>query len=197
MKLLSILCLCLSSCLAQPAYTEDYSFYAKAGVGVILDNPDKMTLNDNKGKQELYYSPNDIYDYSVELGIKRGYWNMGFGWADLLMQGESAKNHKPYKLEVFTDYNYYIQEDLRFVVGIGFNLHYQDYVQFDDGYKHYYAKGREQLVQRTTARLGLLKKKGSYEFGLMHHSQYGQGVPFNNEWEYHKTVFVINYVWER
>lgn len=176
-------------------YCEDYSFYAKSGLGYIISQPSKFTVefvaSGVEASEDLYYSEGDRYSHSFEAGMNRGNWNMGIAFTGLIDQGESRKRHKPYKLELFSDYRQYIQKSVYTSVGFGLKIHSQEEIYFDSGYVHKFSP-KERLLNKLTARIGVFKAFNQYEVGIIHHSHWFVGSPFNNDWEYHKTEIVFN-----
>jgi len=46
-----------------------------------------------------------------------------------------------------------------------------------------------------SARIEVGKQSGSWSYGISHHSQYFKGWPVNDQKEYHKTEFFVDYKW--
>lgn len=72
------------------------------------------------------------------------------------------------------------------------------YIKIGGGYKliesKFYTMDNKTLeTSKISARIELGAEKGAWSYGLAHHSQWFDGWPVNNKWEYQKTELFIDY----
>lgn len=157
------------------------SAYTKIGVGYILDQPQYITYNNRTIRQQLDYA---TWSAHVETGLQVGQWSTGIHYAK-----GNGDVHDPSKLEAFLDYDWVDDMNWQLITGIGYKLMHQDYIEYN-GKKDRYNHGTD---DKYSARIGLSRSVGQYEFGLWHHSQWFTGVPINETWEYYKTELTVSW----
>lgn len=202
LKIISLLFLTFSiNCFAQ----ENYKVFGKISLSYILSQTNSLTIDNTKYKvsykSELYEGEN--FSYSLETGVKvpldnsNKYFLLGLSYYNLLNQGESRYKHKPYFLEVFSDYrkefdNFYFQ------IGVGYKLLYQEKIH-DPNFltvdnKDYHNTTGNKILDNITARFALgYDFNDNYSINLVHHSQYLVGKPIGNNWEYQYTGINFSY----
>lgn len=188
-------CLAISAALLMsvPAAADGYDPYAKLAIGYILDKPDRLRLPERSPVQ--LYGDNSDMSYTLETGIKVQGYRIGLAYSDLVQQEYEAR-HRPQVLQVFmdsyTDFRYF---DLR--IGTGIKVYEDSKLCLDDRCSESYSQSREggAILNRFTARIGLFKQFDCVTVGLEHHSQWLQGKPFSDEWEFHKTELTLAYEW--
>jgi len=189
MKYLLILLL-----ISSTVFAEEYTTYNKVGVGYVFIQPSHIVFHPSGYKVDLYEGSN--VSYHIERGIKVGNCNFGIGWHDALAQGYSRDTHRPYKLEVFGDH-YWRFKYLDIKLGTGIKLMEDRTIDYTrDGVDYEYDQYDENgsLQARFTTRFSIGKQIGKYEVALQHHSQWLQGKPLNNKFEYNKTEISVSYV---
>lgn len=186
MKIFLVLLLFLSSFVRA----EDYTTYTKIGVSYILDQPTELKNPKGGSYTDLYNDAN--LAYHIEKGIAVQDYRIGIYWTDLLNQTDTEK-HRPYKFEIFID-RIWKTEIVDIVIGTGFKIKDDSTIKFEDENGSYtYDTNSTHIINRFTSRICLSDDYKNFVFGLCHHSQWLQGKPINDEWEYHKTEFSVAY----
>ncbi len=198
MKKLHIAILGLTTVSFNVLAEESYSTYVSVGAAYILDQPSDIHNKEKTHVQKLYEG--DKYSYHIETGINvptetGNAFRLGLYWSDLLNQGESKKYNRPYKLEAFSDYVIQWDDKMFVKVGAGYKLFEQNEVIYTVDGKQYKEKLYDNpILGKLTARLAIGRTFGNYQVSLEHQSQWFQGKPINDDWEYHTTNISLSYM---
>ncbi len=80
--------------------------------------------------------------------------------------------------------------DIYIKIGSGYKLIENDHIVRTTGERVYYDTGG-----KISARIEIGVEKGSWSYGVSHHSQWEAGFPFNDRDEPHKTEIFVDYKW--
>jgi hypothetical protein len=80
--------------------------------------------------------------------------------------------------------------DVYIKIGSGYKLIETEYVRRPNNEKVYFNTGG-----KLSARIEIGKEKGSWTYGIAHHSQWLSGFPFDDKEELQKTEIFIDYKW--
>ena len=181
------------------SFSQEYNPFFKIGVGYVLDQPSSIKINDSEnGKfdQKLYRGSNDSNTYTLETGIRTQGYTFGLMYTSIINQSsESRYIHNPERFEVFGYKQYSFIRNTTFVMGTGLLIKYDNTIQVSNENGDFTYRVTEELawLERITARLGVVYQYGDYEIGLIHHSQWLTGKPFNDKFENQKTEILISY----
>lgn len=185
--------------LSSPLALADdlYTTYTEVGIAYNITNQNSVIDNKYLYEQPLYGS--SVASYHLESGIKVPVENgdtfkIGLYWYDLLNQDNSSKMHRPYKLEVFSDYVWNFSGNWFSSVGVGYKILEQTEIKYElNGVDRTLTTGNNPVIDKIAARFSIGKHYGAYTVSLDHHSQWLKGKPFNNKWEYHVTYVGFSY----
>lgn len=182
----------LLACLSLTSSADEPDPYVKVTLGYIVQMPDKIHLPDRE-PVELYGDAN--LSYTLEAGIKVQTYRIGIAYSDLVSQ-DFENRHRPQVTQVFID-NYLPLGYLEFRIGAGIKINENSTICLDDQCTAEYNQNGEggEILNRFTARLGLVKQFDHFTVGLEHHSQWLQGKPLSDEWEFYRTELTIAYEW--
>lgn len=195
----SLVLLSLLGFLSVPQTFADslYSTYTEVGVAYNITNQNSVIDNKYLYEQPLY--GNSVISYHLETGIKvpidnGNTFKIGLYWYDLLNQDSSSKMHRPYKLEVFSDYVWNFSGNTFASAGVGYKVLEQTEINYKVSYiEREVSTGNNPTIDKITARFSVGKRYGNYTVSLDHHSQWLKGRPFNDKWEYHVTYLGVSY----
>ena len=185
--------------LSSPLALADdlYTTYTEFGIAYNIINQNSVISD--KTKYELFLYGNSVLSYHIETGIKvpvEGVdtFKIGLYCYDLLNQDESSKLHRPYKLEVFSDYVWNFSGNWFSSVGVGYKILEQTEIKYKlKGINHTVTTGSNPVIDKITARFSIGRHYSNYTVSLDHHSQWLKGKPFNDNWEYHVTYVGVSY----
>lgn len=179
---------------------EAYNPYFRVGINYILAQPDHVTST-GKERYEIELYQKENFAYNIEWGISvpiedGNALHLGVYWYDLINQGKSSELHRPYKLEVFSDYAWEWNNGIFSTIGVGYKLFQDlsiDYIA-PDGTPNKMDLANKPLIDNITARIAIGRHFGKYSLSLEHHSQWLNGKPFDRDWEYFTTNINLTYV---
>jgi len=179
--------------------SQEYDSFFKVGIGYVLDQATSIKINDpenGKFDQKLYTGSNDSQTYTLETGIQTQGYTFGLMYTSIINQSsESRYVHNPERLEIFGYKQYPFVKNTTFVIGTGLLVKYDNTIQVSNENGDFTYRVTEEFawLERITARLGVVYQYGDYEIGLIHHSQWLTGKPFNDKFENQKTEILISY----
>lgn len=191
--------LIIMAMMSLPSFAqESYNSYYKVSLAYALSQTSEIKDRTAKRTEPLY--TNENYSYSLEAGISvlaedNNKFFLGVYWSDIINQGISREVHRPYSLEVFSDYIWEWDDEMFVKIGVGYRLIQDDkIVYYWENVKYTTDLSKESPIAKITARFAIGRHFGDYSLSLEHHSQWLRGKPFDNEWEYELTSVNLAYI---